>query len=307
MINYIDFEDNMYTAFNGLAPVAVKGQYNKNNYYQKKYLLNQIYSRFTFKIPEDWDLNTLRFTLFVYGNFGIFKKNNINFFSLFSTKKWNQYYNPSVIDSEPFVEDLFNELRVENAEVGKDCCIVKCFDNYRGFNDLLNDYSNTLAEFDKSIKTALMNGNIPLMGFAKDKKQAEEIRNAYAVATNGEPLVILDKSLEPEDREKLLIPLTSHDTTSIVDKLLNSRRMVINNFLTQIGIENANINKKERLVTDEVNANNEEVVSVISCVYENIKKGFDEANRIFNLDLDVKLNIDKEEEGKKSLGGEENE
>lgn len=291
-----NFEQNMLKNYYGLAPVNVRGKNNLNNLYQKRYLLNKLYSKFKFTLPEDFELNAFRFILLYGGTIGIFKKDD-PFFAHWFTEEWSIYYQPYKVASQVIAGDinLVNKYNLKNQIVDKDCVLIKCFDDFHGFADIINDYAETLSSYDKTIKVALMNARVNLAAFAKDKKQAEEIRTGYAAATEGEPLIIFDKDLEPEDREKLLVPLTNHDTTGMLDKLLTTRRAVVNNFLTEIGIENANINKKERLNTDEVNANNEEVVAIINVVYENIKKGFDKANELFGLNMSVEL-VEAEEE-----------
>lgn len=300
-MEYINFYQNNMLTFNGLHPTVVKGQFNTNNLYQKRYLINKIYSKYTFGFGDltefEENLNTFRFHLFVLGSLGLFNKQKI-YFSRYGIKEWNMYYNPAKVDSFLIGGDsrLKMKYEVKNAVVNEDCVILKAFDDRIGYSDLLNDYSNTLALFDKAIKVALMNANVNLASFAKDKKQAQEIKTAYACATEGEPLILFDKGLEPEERKDLLVPLTNHDTTALLDKLLTSRRMVVNNFLTEIGVENANINKKERLNTDEVNANNEEVVAVSNVVLDNIKKGFDKANELWGTNLTVTLNESSDNE-----------
>lgn len=304
---YIDYEANMYKSYNSLHPNAVKGKSNFNNWYQRRYLINKIYSRFNIRLPEDYDLNTFRFLVFVFGSVGLFKKEDFTFYAPYSIESFNMYYNPYKIASRPLSEDgrILPELDVRGAIVDEDAVIIKAFDDYRGFNDLIDDYAESLANFDRAIKTALMNSNVNLVAFAKDKKQALEIQTAYAKATEGEPLVIMDKGLEPEELEKLLIPFTNHDTAGIVDKLLTSRRAVVNNFLTEIGIENANINKKERLNTDEVNANNDEVESIIDIVYGNLKEGFEKARDVLGIDMSIELNRPEEAPDYEAMEGGE--
>ena len=90
-------------------------------------------------------------------------------------------------------------------------------------------------------------------------------------------------------KDSLLEPFTNHDTVNSLDKLLVCRRTIVNNFLTEIGIKNANTMKKERLISDEVNENNEEISANINIWYDNIKEGFDTFNKIYGTKLSVEL------------------
>ena len=47
--------------------------------------------------------------------------------------------------------------------------------------------------------------------------------------------------------------------------------------------------KKERLISDEVNENNEEISANINIWYDNIKEGFDTFNKIYGTKLNVEL------------------
>ena len=58
-------------------------------------------------------------------------------------------------------------------------------------------------------------------------------------------------------------------------------------FSTAIGIPNANTDKKERLITDEVNANNEETESLCELWLEQLKKTCDKTNEMFGIDISV--------------------
>ena len=304
--SYISFEENMARMFYGLAPVDIKGQSNVRAKYNKKYLYTKLCSKFNFNFGSTpVDINTFRYGLFFYGVWGVFKKDKLLFLSPYAVNKYNMYYNPYEIESTGLNEDLDVSLNGVKGVVGKNAAVIKCFDNYTGFLDLLNDYSNKLAEFDKTVSVALSNANVNLLGFAGSKKEADELRTAYAAATEGQPLIIMDRSKEPVDKKDLLTPFTNHDTAALLDRLPTARRAVLNQFLTDIGINNANIDKKERLNADEVNANNEELEALISVIYENIKEGFDMVNKVFNTNWSVTLN--EVEESDNSMEVEDNE
>lgn len=289
MDNFINFENRMTQNYNGLHPINVRGVSNANNFYQCRYLWNKIYSKFDFNFGDlKWDLNTFRFLLFRFGSLAIFKSEGGWVFAPWTVESLNLYLNPKKIRGyKLYYSDYFADLK---GEIDKDAVIIKCFDDYCGFGDLVESTAEVLANIDKTVNVALMNANVPLLGFADSKKQAEEIKMAYANATQGEPLTIINKDKLTEGKDTLLEPFTNHDTVGLLDKILTARRTVVNNFLTEIGINNSNTNKKERLITDEVESNNEEVSANINIVYDNLKAGFDAFNKISGLNISVKLN-----------------
>ena len=297
MSSYISYNERMAQAYNGLHPIEASGITNFNQYYQARYLYNKIYSKFDFKIPKEWDLNTFRFWLFRWGSLGIFKNGNEVIYAPYSIESLNRYLNPYECRAYAYSSDInYDNIKGIN---GKTCVIMKCFDDYLGWEDLVRDTAESLADIDKAIKVATMNANVNLIAFAENKKEAEEIKLNYASATEGQPLVVTSnkftKMFNQTGNNTLLQPFTNHDTVSSLDKLLVARRTIVNNFLTDIGIKNANISKKERLNEQEVEANDEEVSAVVSICYENLKKGFDMINEIFNLDVSVDLKQDYKE------------
>ena len=71
------------------------------------------------------------------------------------------------------------------------------------------------------------------------------------------------------------------------EEIQTVKRSIINEFLTEIGIANANTDKRERLVTDEVNANNEEIGANVQHWLDNIREGLREVKKMFGIDITV--------------------
>lgn len=72
-----------------------------------------------------------------------------------------------------------------------------------------------------------------------------------------------------------------------------------NQFNTLIGIPNANTQKRERLITDEVNSNNAETSALATLWLETMQEGIDKVNQMFGTNISVKYryeNIMKEED-----------
>ena len=76
----------------------------------------------------------------------------------------------------------------------------------------------------------------------------------------------------------------------VADLVQAEKRDIYNEFLTQVGINNAAQEKKERLLVDEVNSNNDELQINMNYCYANIKEAVDKANAMFpDLNLSIKL------------------
>ena len=76
----------------------------------------------------------------------------------------------------------------------------------------------------------------------------------------------------------------------ISDKLDIHKNMVWNEFLTWCGIENANNDKKERLVADEVGSNFGNVEMSRNTTLESLREDLDRINRHFDLNITVEFN-----------------
>ena len=75
----------------------------------------------------------------------------------------------------------------------------------------------------------------------------------------------------------------------IADDLHGMKQAILRECMTMLGIENANMDKKERLVSDEVNANNQQVVASRNIWLEERKKAIKLLNEKFGLDASVEF------------------
>ena len=73
----------------------------------------------------------------------------------------------------------------------------------------------------------------------------------------------------------------------LLDKLQNYKNDLRSELLTFLGINNNNIVKKERLITDEVNANNELISIMLDLMYDLREKACKEINNKFGLNMKV--------------------
>ena len=167
-----------------------------------------------------------------------------------------------------------------------DCTLIKLQYNYQGIGWMLNRYSTLLAMCDSGIAVNLMNSKAAFIFKAASKAQAETIKKMYDNITCGQPAVFVGENgaLNPENVFNLPVK-----ENFVADDIQILKRKIVNEFLTEIGINNTNLDKRERLTDDEVNANNDEVLANIQHWYDNISDGLQKANTMFNLNLGVQI------------------
>lgn len=274
-----------------MQPSQVKGRANSGVDYYKRLLYTKIYSTLDFELPETWKKNFFRYLLFHYGSLAVIYTNEYGWTCQpYSIEKLDIYFNPKVIV-------VYNE-HIKTPKVGiigVNSGIIKCMDDFFGLNDIVTRYATDLAQCDRSIEVSLMNSNVTAFFKAKDKKTGELIKEAYKNATTGQPFVVVNKDALDEESIDTLLPNVKNNF--IVNDLLTARRGILNAFLTEIGIRNANYDKKERLNSQEVSENNDETRAIISVIYDNIKAGMDEINKLSGLNLSVKMAYDYSEGG----------
>ena len=303
---YKDYNQRQWDYLHGIQPTEVKGASNIKNCYHSNYLIHKIYSCFDIDLDYKntrWPLNFFRFTALIHGNVAAFKKEDgIWILAPFTTVHRDVYFNPIKIKIATMNYDYYDgkvsydtDMLTKEYEVGEDAFIFKAFDDYRGFSDLIINTSSTLANIDKAVNIAVTNNNVNFLAYARSQPEADNIKLAYAQATAGEPLVVISKDYEPEEGKDLLSSFASSYPANMLDKLLTARRTVMNNFLTEIGINNANVDKKERLNSMEVNSNSEEVSANVTLVYNNLKKAFDDFNEKTSMKLKIDLHFNYEE------------
>lgn len=266
-----------------LQPSEVKGRANSATEFHKRYLYTKVYSTLKFTIPDSWDMNFFRFWLFRFGSIGVIYTKEFGWVAQpYSVEELQLYYNPRKIR-------VYNQFIKEpkTGIIGVNAGIIRLMDDYFGLDDIVTRYAEKLAQIDRSIDVNLMNCNVTALFEAETKKQAEEVKQAYGEATTGKPLVVVNKDVL--NGKQLTTLLQNVGNNYIVDKLLSARRSIINAFLTEIGIRNANYEKKERLNSMEVEENNDETKAIITIIYENIKKCMETINTFSGLNLDVEL------------------
>jgi hypothetical protein len=89
----------------------------------------------------------------------------------------------------------------------------------------------------------------------------------------------------------------------IVSDIMEDMRKWELKFMTDLGIDNANTEKRERLITAEVESNNDEVKLWADQALEELKKSCTKANKMFGLDMSVDWRFKEEVNADESYNG----
>lgn len=173
--------------------------------------------------------------------------------------------------------------------IGKDCEVIFLMDDLwcHTFEPIVEIYACKLAMCDSSIDVNLLNSKVAFIVDCSGKKQADEAKMIFDKINSGEPAVFYEN-------DGINIGTTmqffKNDVKGsfVVDMLQDAKRAIMNEFLTTIGVNNSAVEKKERLITDEVNGNNMEVQCNMKYVKEMVEYYVERVNRMFP-ELNLKI------------------
>lgn len=257
-------------------PKKVRGQFNTATFYWKRYLSRMIFGAFDFEnLPEGWDRDYMLTSLFFGGFFTICDTAMGTLPLRCGVSGYNVFEHPTEVQVANVVLGNFTKT------IDVDCALVKLQYNYMGVADMLNRYAELLAECDASIAVNLMNSRVAAVFFADTETQAKTMRKMYDTITSGEPAVFVKRS----QVQKSDIYFNKVKENYIVDDLQISQRKIIDQFLTSVGINNANTDKKERMIRAEAESNNAEVETSVEHWLVTVNEGLETANKLFGLNL----------------------
>ena len=96
-----------------------------------------------------------------------------------------------------------------------------------------------------------------------DEKQRLTMENLYSQYEGNRPVIFGDKNSLGEN----VIKAINTQAPFIADKIIDYKKEIWNEALTFLGINNIMVDKKERLITDEANSNNELInLNLQSCL-----------------------------------------
>lgn len=264
-----------------------------------RYFLQKAMSVFKWKLPDLWDTDYFLYTLYTWGFIAILKTSKFGVIPQQCTLTgYNVFYAPKRIT----VTNPIMSSPVER-DIDKDCVLLKLTPDYAGILDLIYFYAGKMALASSAVNVNLLNSKLAYLFTAKNKSVAESFKKMYDQIASGEPASIIDRNLLDPDGNKTwdFFSQNLHENY-IASDILADMRKIEQQFDTDIGIPNANTDKRERLITDEVNANNVETATRCELWLEELKKGCEKVKTMFDVDISVDWRVKPNESNNINTG-----
>lgn len=146
-------------------------------------------------------------------------------------------------------------------------------------------FAYRLYETERTIDTNLIAQKTPVL-IEGDTKTILTLKNVYMQYSGNTPFIFGNKQFDISNKLNVL----KTDAPYLIDKLENHKHEIWNEALTYLGIDNANTDKKERLITSEVESNDDLINYYLNCFYKTRKEACDRINEKYNLNIELSLN-----------------
>lgn len=275
---------------------------NKRTYLQYLNRLTELsISMFDWKnVPDTIDIRFLELILFTDGQAIFFKDEVLGFLALKVTTSgsFNVYRIP--VKRVAIADNGYNiNLTDENS--------VIIYNNMIHTNSMLDVemFATRLSNIDRTIDVNANAQKTPML-IQCTEQQRLTLLNLFKEVDGNSPVIFGDKNLDLNS-----IKAFKTDAPFVCDKLYTLKTQIWNEALTYLGISNINVQKKERLITDEVTRNQGGTIASRYSRLETRRKACDEINKMFGLNISVDYREDyqqvKNGDGEDTTGGVGNE
>lgn len=168
----------------------------------------------------------------------------------------------------------------------KDSVII--WNNYLRTNSVtdIQLYAKRLWDLDRSVDVNAKAQKTPIL-IQCNEKQRLTMKNLYMQYDGNTPFIFADNNIDING-----IKAISTQAPYVADKLYQLKNQIWNEALTYLGISNLNINKRERLITDEVSRSQGSTISSRYSRLECRRQAVEKINEMFGLDIEVNYRED---------------
>ena len=266
------------------SPSTLHVTNTESAYFFRKYFFQKAIAQVKPTLPDFWPENYLMYCIFGLGYAGMFETDKFGIiYDRVSLSGYNVFYQPShFIVANPLIPTN------DYVQIGTQGVLLRLQPDYTGIVDICKYFGDLMAIATETATLNLFNSKLSYVFTAKNKSIAETLKKLYDKIARGEPAAVVDKDCFMTDDSGSMVPawqMFQQDVGKnyIADRLLSDMRKIEAMFDSMVGIPNANTDKRERLISSEVEANDVSTYSLLSLWIDSLQKGATEAHKLFGL------------------------
>ena len=244
----------------------------------KEYALNMFE---WINLPKTVDARFIELVLFEEGKINFFEDRLIGFLALRVNESGKQNVYNEFDKKHIYANNGFSRVRnLRNS--------VTIYNNYlhTPTYTTVNLYAIRLARVTRAIDLNIEAQKTPIL-ITCPENQKLSLKNVYEQYKGNAPVIYTDSEFNLDS-----IKVLKTDAPFVADKLTLYKHDIWNEVMTFLGVNNSNQDKKERLVANEVDANDEQIEQARFNMLDARKDACKKINDMFGLNIDVKFRND---------------
>jgi hypothetical protein len=184
----------------------------------------------------------------------------------------------------PFM--LWATPRVEgDGIINRDCCVIRNNTELTSVMPIIKRYARMLADTESTLENALYNVRQPAVASAPNEQIAASYKAVNLAMRLGQTDAVIDDDILKDIQ---MLPAIHTIPANLLETVVNTRQELIRAFFAEFGVQMSR-DKKAPMTTDEVAADNQQLVISVEDMLASRVESYSSVNRTFGLNIKVDL------------------